>query len=72
MITEYDPKKQTVRTELADFAYSKYKADLNEVSVQTVAGSTLPLFEIPRDDEDEEAGDAYNPFEHRKLTHPTS
>lgn len=41
---------------------------MNDVPVQTVAGSTLPLVQLPRD---EEACD-YNPFEHRKVAHPTT
>lgn len=41
---------------------------MNDVPVQTVAGSTLPLVQLPRD---EEAFD-YNPFEHRKVAHPTT
>ena len=41
---------------------------MNDVPVQQVAGSTLPLVELSKD---EEAGD-YDPFEHRKVAHPTS
>lgn len=40
---------------------------MHHVSVQTVAGSTLPLVALNKD---EEACD-YNPFEHRKVPHPT-
>ena len=47
----------------------RYKSDMNDVPVATVAGSTLPLVSLPKDEEEAEA---YNPFEHRKLTHPTS
>lgn len=47
-----------------------YKLEMNDV--QTVTGSTLgstfPLVKLPRD---EESCD-YNPFEHRKVTHPTT
>ena len=46
-----------------------YKSDKNEVPVQLANGSTVPLVEIPS--RDEESGE-YNPFEHRKLNHPTS
>lgn len=45
-----------------------YKSDKNEVPVTLANGSTVPLVS-PR--VDEELGD-YNPFEHRKLEHPTS
>lgn len=68
VITNYDPKRQIASKDIANFVYAKYKAEMNDVPVQQAAGSTLPLVQIPRD---EEAND-YNPFEHRKLTHPTS
>ncbi|XP_035772552.1 proton-coupled amino acid transporter-like protein pathetic isoform X1 [Anopheles albimanus] len=51
------------------YIFGRMKSELNDVPVQTVAGSTLPLVDMPKDDE--EAG-AYNPFENRKLTHPTT
>ncbi|XP_055708651.1 proton-coupled amino acid transporter-like protein CG1139 isoform X1 [Phlebotomus papatasi] len=68
IITKYDQRKQTTRTELRDSLYTKSKADMNDVPVATAAGSTLPLVQLPKD---EEAGE-YNPFEHRKVTHPTT
>lgn len=48
----------------------RYKVDPNEIPVEQQAGSTLPLMEIPG--RDVEADEDYNPFEHRKLAHPTS
>lgn len=47
-----------------------YKLEMNDVQTVTgsTLGSTLPLVKLPRD---EESCD-YNPFEHRKLTHPTT
>lgn len=45
-----------------------YKSEMNDVSVQTVAGSTLPLVQLPRDEESYD----YNPYEHRKVAHPTT
>lgn len=42
---------------------------MNDVPVQTVAGSTLPLVQLPRD---EESFNDYNPYEHRKVPHPTT
>ncbi len=45
-----------------------YKADMHNVSAHTVAGSTLPLVQLNKD---EETG-SYNPFEHRKVSHPTT
>lgn len=53
----------------APFVLHSYKLEMNDV--QTVTGSTLgstfPLVKLPRD---EESCD-YNPFEHRKVSHPT-
>lgn len=68
MIAEYDPKKHGVKTELSDMVLVKYKCEKNEVPITVTNGSTLPLVERP---DDEEAA-LYNPFEHRKLAHPTS
>lgn len=65
IVTEYDSKKRSTKTELA---LKKYKYEKNGVPVEAVAGSTTPLVE--KAPLDEEAG--YNPFEHRHLTHPTS
>lgn len=50
--------------------FYRYKVDPNEIPVEQQAGSTLPLMEIPG--RDIEADEDYNPFEHRKLAHPTS
>lgn len=41
---------------------------MHNVSSHTVAGSTLPLVQLNKD---EEIG-SYNPFEHRKVAHPTT
>ncbi|KAF9406839.1 hypothetical protein HW555_012926 [Spodoptera exigua] len=70
MIVEYDPKKKGVKNDLSDVVMVKYKVDPNEIPVEQQAGSTLPLMEIPG--RDVEADEDYNPFEHRKLAHPTS
>lgn len=69
VIASYDPKKQNAtRDAAASFIYAKYKAEMNDVPAQQAAGSTLPLVQMTRD---EEAAN-YNPFEHRKVAHPTS
>ncbi|XP_011502343.1 PREDICTED: proton-coupled amino acid transporter 4 isoform X2 [Ceratosolen solmsi marchali] len=68
MIAEYDPKQHGVKTELSDMVLVKYKCEKNEVPIMLTNGSTLPLVERPNDEE----ADLYNPFEHRKLAHPTS
>nr|XP_029715231.1 proton-coupled amino acid transporter-like protein pathetic isoform X1 [Aedes albopictus] len=57
------------KSEVNNYIFGNMKDSMSDVAAQTVAGSTLPLVGMPR--EDEEAG-SYNPFEHRKLTHPTS
>ncbi|KAK0087635.1 hypothetical protein PV325_000514 [Microctonus aethiopoides] len=49
--------------------FHTYKCEKNDVPITVANGSTLPLVEKP--DDDEEAA-LYNPFEHRKLAHPTS
>ncbi|KAL2748851.1 proton-coupled amino acid transporter-like protein pathetic isoform X3 [Vespula maculifrons] len=68
MIAEYDPKKHGVKTELSDMIVLKYKCEKNEVPITVTNGSTLPLVERPNDEE----AALYDPFEHRKLAHPTS
>lgn len=62
LISQYDQKRGGVQTVMTN-----YKSDKNEVPVVLANGSTLPLVSA----KDEELGD-YNPFEHRKLEHPTS
>lgn len=45
-----------------------YKSDMHNVSTHTVAGSTLPLVRLNKDEE----SNSYNPFEHRKVANPTT
>lgn len=51
---------------------NEVKLKINDVKLQTVSGSTfgstLPLEKISRD----EKSNNYNPFAHRKVTHPTT
>ncbi|XP_023315117.1 proton-coupled amino acid transporter-like protein pathetic isoform X2 [Trichogramma pretiosum] len=68
VMAEYDFKKEGVRTDLSEMVLSKYKCEKNEVPITLTNGSTLPLVERSNDEETE----SYNPFEHRKLTHPTT
>ncbi|XP_058803940.1 proton-coupled amino acid transporter-like protein CG1139 isoform X2 [Phymastichus coffea] len=68
MIVEYDSKRHGVKTELSDMVLFKYKCEKNEVPITIANGSTLPLVERPNDEE----AALYDPFEHRKLAHPTS
>ncbi|XP_018898467.1 proton-coupled amino acid transporter-like protein pathetic isoform X2 [Bemisia tabaci] len=69
IITEFDPKKSGVRTERADLVMVKYKCQSNGVPITMTTGSTLPL--VSSTNKDAESG-GYNPFEHRKVAHPTS
>ncbi|KAF6200576.1 hypothetical protein GE061_005019 [Apolygus lucorum] len=69
IITEYDPEKKTARTELGDLVLVKYKCQSNGVPTSMTNGSTLPLVSCTLK-ETEDGG--YNPFEHRRLTHPTT
>lgn len=65
IVADYDPRRQITRS---DFVYAKYKSEMNDEPVAQVAGSTLPLVALTKD---EEVCD-YNPFEHRQLSHPTT
>lgn len=44
------------------------RAEKNDMPMQTVVGSQLPLVILPMHEDITE----YNPFEHRKLDHPTT
>ncbi|XP_014211868.1 proton-coupled amino acid transporter-like protein pathetic isoform X2 [Copidosoma floridanum] len=68
MIAEYDSKKHGVRTGLSDMVLINYKCEKNNLPLTLLNGSTLPLVERQSDEE----CDLYNPFENRRLTHPTS
>ncbi|XP_058449870.1 proton-coupled amino acid transporter-like protein pathetic isoform X2 [Malaya genurostris] len=57
------------KSDVNNYIFGNMKASLTDVPTQTAAGSTLPLVGMPRDDEE---AACYNPFENRKLTHPTS
>lgn len=57
------------KSEVSNYIFGSMKSSMSDVPAQSVAGSTLPLVGMPRDDEE---AAMYNPFEHRKLTHPTS
>ncbi|XP_022900024.1 proton-coupled amino acid transporter-like protein pathetic [Onthophagus taurus] len=53
-----------------DTIMTNYKSEKNDVPVTLANGSTVPLVEAPGKS-DLELGE-YNPFDHRKLEHPTS
>ncbi|XP_058816791.1 proton-coupled amino acid transporter-like protein pathetic isoform X1 [Topomyia yanbarensis] len=57
------------KSDVNNYIFGNMKASLTDVPTQTAAGSTLPLVGMPKDDEE---AACYNPFENRKLTHPTS
>ncbi|KAJ3662455.1 hypothetical protein Zmor_006803 [Zophobas morio] len=65
LIAQVDQKKGGVNT----VVMTNYKCDKNEVTVPSANGSTVPLVDSAR--RDEELGD-YDPFANRKLDHPTS
>ncbi|XP_969657.2 proton-coupled amino acid transporter-like protein pathetic isoform X2 [Tribolium castaneum] len=65
LIAQVDQKKGGVNT----VVMTNYKCEKNEVTVPSANGSTVPLVNAARGDE--ELGD-YDPFAHRKLDHPTS
>lgn len=65
IVTKFDP----ITGVKTDIVMANYKSDKNEVPVTLANGSTVPLVELPT--KDEELGE-YDPFEHRKLSHPTS
>lgn len=53
------------------FWYYRYKCQTNGVSVTTSNGSTLPL--VPEASTDPECGvGGYDPFQHRRVPHPTT
>ncbi|XP_011312100.1 proton-coupled amino acid transporter 2 isoform X2 [Fopius arisanus] len=60
----------TIRNTISprNITYGTYKCEKNEVPITVQNGSTLPLVERPNDEE----AALYDPFEHRKLAHPTS
>lgn len=61
MIVDYVPRRAATN--------NKYSFNMSDDAVSQVAGSTLPLVNIMS--KDEENCD-YDPFQNRKLTHPTS
>ncbi|GJQ79436.1 hypothetical protein Trydic_g16295 [Trypoxylus dichotomus] len=67
LIPQFDQKKAGVNS---DAIMTNYKSEKNEVPVTLANGSTVPLVAPPNKGE-EELGE-YNPFDHRKLDHPTS
>ncbi|XP_075228556.1 proton-coupled amino acid transporter-like protein pathetic isoform X2 [Lycorma delicatula] len=72
IISEYDAKKGSSRTELADLVLVKYKCESNGVPLKQTNGSTLPLVPAGTGSKDIEEGEGYNPFAHRNLQHPTT
>lgn len=63
MIVEYVPRRVIASNN------NKYTFNMSQDTVSQVAGSTLPLVNI-RSKEDENCD--YDPFQNRKLTHPTT
>lgn len=65
IIAQLDQKNGGVNT----VVMTNYKCEKNEVPTQSANGSTVPLVDTRK--LDPESGE-YDPFEHRKLDHPTS
>lgn len=63
VIVEYVPRRVIASNN------NKYTFNMSQDTVSQVAGSTLPLVNI-RSKEDENCD--YDPFQNRKLTHPTT
>lgn len=71
VIGRYDPEKQNRSKDSANFIYpTKYRREMGDVPAQQAAGSTLPLVISKKSVNDDDS--SYNPFEHRKVEHPTS
>lgn len=70
ILANYDrPKVGSTKTELDDIVHAKFKSQQHgEFSSVMTNGSTTPL--VREKCGDEESG--YEPFQHRKLAHPTS
>ncbi|KAJ8919850.1 hypothetical protein NQ315_006379 [Exocentrus adspersus] len=67
IIAQLDQKNGGVNT----VVMSNYKCEKNEVpTTQSANGSTVPLVDYRK--ADPEAGEDYDPFQHRKLEHPTT
>lgn len=67
IIAQLDQKNGGVNT----IVMSNYKCEKNEVpTTQSANGSTVPLVDYKR--ADPEGGEDYDPFQNRKLDHPTS
>ncbi|KAJ8959317.1 hypothetical protein NQ318_022003 [Aromia moschata] len=65
IIAQLDQKNGGVNT----VVMTNYKCEKNEVPTQSANGSTVPLVDSRKNDP--EIGE-YDPFQHRKLNHPTS
>ncbi|XP_065157554.1 proton-coupled amino acid transporter-like protein CG1139 isoform X3 [Atheta coriaria] len=65
LISQYDQKSVAVNTQVI---MTNFKSEKNDVPVPLANGSTFPLFGPAQNSE----ADDYDPFEHRKVDHPTS
>ncbi|XP_030372604.1 proton-coupled amino acid transporter-like protein CG1139 isoform X1 [Scaptodrosophila lebanonensis] len=72
VVTGYDNEKHNGRNN-ANISQPKFiRSDMADVPVQQAAGSTLPLVITRKKGGDDSEDVNYNPFEHRKVEHPTS
>ncbi|XP_055841082.1 proton-coupled amino acid transporter-like protein CG1139 isoform X1 [Episyrphus balteatus] len=71
VITGYDTVKHNGAKNNANFDQSKFRS-ASDIPAQQAAGSTLPLVITARKKGTDDPEDTYNPFENRKVDHPTS
>jgi len=71
MYKNIDNESSTTMFEMYSSSDRFIRSDMADVPVQQAAGSTLPLVITRKKGDDSEDGN-YNPFEHRKVEHPTS
>ncbi|XP_030570953.1 proton-coupled amino acid transporter-like protein CG1139 isoform X2 [Drosophila novamexicana] len=73
VVTVYDSEKKNGSRNNASISQPKFiRSDMADVPVQQAAGSTLPLVLTRKKGGDDGEDGHYNPFEHRKVEHPTS
>lgn len=72
MYKNIDNESSTTMFEMYSSSDRFIRPDLADVPVQQAAGSTLPLVLTRKRGGDDGEDGTYNPFEHRKVEHPTS
>lgn len=70
MYKNIDNNSSTTMFEMYASSDRFIRPDMVDVPAQQAAGSTLPLVLTRKKGDEEDVN--YNPFEHRKVDHPTS